>query len=259
MLSAITSFQMVSIILVLAILILGFKVMEMNWSYRISKPYQWETADKKGEISSKLKRIERFYRDKVRFYFFWFQIQRLKRDNIAGAFAEVGVYKGETARMIHEMDPSRSLHLFDTFEGFDKQDLEFEIVHEENRAIDFSDTNVELVSRLFGGSDKILFHKGYFPQTAEHLKTEQYAFVHLDADLYKPTLAALHYFYPRLSPGGVIIVHDYNHTWKGIGKAIAEFVKGIPESAVEIPDWQGSLIIVRTQYRIGSANVATII
>src|SRR5450432_913033 len=111
--AAITSLQAVSIVLVLTTLILGFKILETNWSYRISKPYQWEAADKKGEIPKPLKRMERFYRDKVRFYTFWFQIQRLKRDNVGGAFAEVGVYKGETAKMIHEMDTSRSLHLFD--------------------------------------------------------------------------------------------------------------------------------------------------
>ena len=116
-LAAFSTTQLISIILVLIFFFLGFKLLETNWSYRISKPHQWDTAVKHDQISNKLKKIERFYRDKVRFYTFWFQIERLKKEKVRGAFAEVGVYKGETARIIHEMDPSRSLHLFDTFEG----------------------------------------------------------------------------------------------------------------------------------------------
>jgi hypothetical protein len=33
--------------------------------------------------------------------------------------------------------------------------------------------------------------------------------VHLDVDLYEPTLACLEYFYSRLAAGGVIICDDY--------------------------------------------------
>ena len=36
---------------------------------------------------------------------------------LGGCMAEVGVYRGGSARLIHEADASRSLHLFDTFEG----------------------------------------------------------------------------------------------------------------------------------------------
>jgi hypothetical protein len=40
---------------------------------------------------------------------------------VPGAFAELGVYKGLTARLIHHYAPERTLHLFDTFEGFTKR------------------------------------------------------------------------------------------------------------------------------------------
>ena len=245
MIAALTTLQLTNIILVLIFLFLGFKYLETTWSYKISKPYKWETAVKNGEISNRLKKLERSYRDKVRFYAFWFQIERLKKDHVPGAFAEVGVYKGETAKIIHEMDPSRSLHLFDTFEGFDTQDLE---AGDAKNSIDFSDTNVKLVTALIGENSNLVFHKGYFPDTASQLDVEKYAFVHLDADLYKPTLAALHYFYPHLSDGGVIMVHDYNHTWAGVRRALAEFQSAIPESITELPDWQGSVLIVKNKF-----------
>ncbi len=249
--AALTTLQLTNIILVLIFLFLGFKYLETTWSYKISKPYKWETAVKNGEISNRLKKLERTYRDKVRFYAFWFQIERLKKDHVPGAFAEVGVYKGETAKIIHEMDTSRSLHLFDTFEGFDKQDLETETADAKN-SVDFSDTNVKLVTELIDGNSNIVFHKGYFPDTARHLDVEKYAFVHLDADLYKPTLAALHYFYPRLSDGGAIMVHDYNHTWAGVRRALAEFQSAIPENITELPDWQGSVLIVKNKFHQNS-------
>ncbi len=250
-LAALTTLQLTNIILVLIFLFLGFKYLETTWSYKISKPYKWETAVKNGEISNRLKKLERSYRDKVRFYMFWFQIERLKKDHVPGAFAEVGVYKGETARIIHEMDPSRNLHLFDSFEGFDKQDLETETADVKN-SVDFSDTNVKLVTELIDGNSNIVFHKGYFPKTARHLEVEKYAFVHLDADLYKPTLAALHYFYPRLPEGGVIMVHDYNHTWAGVKRALTEFQSSIPENITELPDWQGSVLIVKNKFQQNS-------
>lgn len=247
MLLAFTIFELASIALVVALLFLGFKLAESNWSYKISKPHVWEEAVKNGAVSKKLKRIERFYRDKVRLYTFWLQIERLKKEKIAGAFAEVGVYQGETARMMHEMDPSRRLHLFDTFEGFDKKDLEPSDNKSVNHGIDFSDTSLESVVKFINGNSNIEFHKGYFPATTKDLPVERYAFVHLDADLYNPTIAGLRYFYPLLSPGGVIIVHDYNHTWEGVTRAVDEFSKTIPENLNEISDWLGSVIIVKAK------------
>lgn len=221
--------------------------METKWSYKISKPYSWEEAVRKGEVTAKLKKIERFYRDKARFYAIWFQLRRLKRNNISGAFAEVGVYQGETAKMIHEMDPDRRLHLFDTFEGFAKEDLHLEETSNPNLTTDFSDTTVERVKKFIDGNTNVFFHAGYFPSTSEKLKEEKYAFVHLDVDLYQPTLAGLTYFYSRLSPGGLLLVHDYNHTWNGVTKAVDEFIKTIPESPVELPDWQGSVLIIKNK------------
>ncbi len=98
--------------------------------------------------------------------------------------------------MIHEMDPTRKLHLFDTFEGFDQKDLAHESSSNPGHSIDFSDTGVETVAKFIEGNENIIFHKGYFPQTTETLPDQLYAFVHLDADLYQPTLAGLRYFYP---------------------------------------------------------------
>ena len=237
-----------SIVLILIFLFLAFKVMETSWSYKISKPYKWEHAVKEGLISKELGKIERTYRDKVRFYNLWFQVERLKRLNIQGAFAELGVYKGETALMMHHMDINRRLHLFDTFEGFSTKDLDLEKSKDERYTTDnFSDTSLNDVKKLFEDNKNVLFYPGYFPATTKSVTDKTFALVHIDADLYLPTIEALKYFYPKVSPGGVLIIHDYNHTWDGIKKAINEFMGTIPESLIEITDWQGSVMIIKNK------------
>lgn len=238
--------QFVNIVLILIFFLVGFKFLETSWSFKISKPWQWEQAVKSKKIETSLIHIEKSYRDKVRFYTFWFQIERLKSLNIPGAFAELGVYKGETARMFHAMDSSREIFLFDTFDGFNEADLKQEDSKDGKYSIhNFSDTSLALVKKLFVHTNSVHFLPGYFPDTTAGLKELPYAFVHLDADLYLPTSKALEYFYPRLSPGGVIIIHDYNHTWKGVTRAVDEFAKSIPEQLIPIADWQGSIMLVK--------------
>jgi|GEM_PF-158304 len=237
--------DLISILLILILLFLGYNLLSLKWSYKISKPYQWEEAVRQRQVSANLRTLERTYRDKVRFYTFWFQVERLRKQGVPGAFAELGVYQGETANILHEMDPARKLHLFDTFEGFHRADLHSENDEEKYSTTTFSNTSLEMVKDYINGNDNVEFHPGYFPESSAVLKESQYAFVHLDADLYKPTLAALEYFYPKLSPGGLIIIHDYNHNWDGIRKALDEFMPTIPETLLELPDWQGSAMILK--------------
>jgi O-methyltransferase len=246
MLLLISTFQIINILLILILFFLFFKTIESKWSYKISKPYGWEKAIKNKIISKELKKIERSYHDKARFYNFWFQVERLKKEQIEGAFAELGVYKGETAKMIRLMDKTRRLHLFDTFSGFRDTDLTAENNKEEKyNASNFADTNLDTVRKFIGESEQVYYHVGYFPDTTKNLSENKFALVHLDADLYQPTLSALNFFYPKLSPSGVIIVHDYNHTWPGVKKAVDEFKLTIKESVIPIPDWQGSVMIIK--------------
>ena len=163
MLLIIDVFQTISLVLICALIFLGFKFFESTWSYRISKPNNWESSILKGDISTKLKKIERTYKDRVRFYNFWFQVERLKRDKIEGAFVELGVYQGETAVILHEMDTSRDLHLFDTFEGFVEEDLIAETNKDDRYTVsNFSDTHLDTVKSLFIDSSNVFYYKGYF-------------------------------------------------------------------------------------------------
>ena len=68
---------------------------------------------------------------------------------------------------------------------------------------------------------EIAYHPGWIPASFAGLAPSSYRFVHVDVDLYDPTLDALAYFYPRLSPGGLIVSDDYS--WPGARTAINEF------------------------------------
>lgn len=45
---------------------------------------------------------------------------------VSGACAELGVFRGDTAAIINKVFSDRKLYLFDTFEGFDKNDIKLE-------------------------------------------------------------------------------------------------------------------------------------
>jgi O-methyltransferase len=86
--------------------------------------------------------------------------------------------------------------------------------------------------------------KGFFPETAKGLE-DKFAFVSLDADLYQPMLEGLKYFYPRLSNGGFIFVHDFfTDTFTGTRKAVLEYKKHMELKFVPLGD-DCSVIIIK--------------
>jgi len=242
----ISPFMMINLLVgaILAILVLRFV-----WNMYFSTAYlpaEWQKARKSGTVGGRLASLARRYPDRVRFFAWWLQTERLKRERVPGAFAEVGVYKGESARVIHCMDPDREFHLFDSFEGFPGHDLAAETGEAAAYTTrHFADTHVRHVLKKIGGNGNIIIHKGHFPESARGLEETAFALVNIDADLYQPTRAALDFFFPRLSPGGVIFIHDHNHRWQGVMRAVDEFTAGTGEIPVLIPDADSTVVFVK--------------
>jgi O-methyltransferase len=244
---ALSLLEIVEIILILVVVIYLVRFVWIMFFAPGYVPVSWQLKARRKEIPEKLIRLSRSFPDKSRFFNIWLQIERLNKWEIPGAFAELGVYKGETARIIHSCDPDRKLHLFDTFQGFRPVDLNEESGDAAGYTPrNFADTSVEQVKRKIAGNDNIIFHPGYFPDSTAGIGEETFALVHIDADLYNPIKAGLEFFYPKLSPGGVIIVHDYNEKWKGAMKAVDEFVENIPEVLVPVPDKDNSIMIFKS-------------
>ena len=175
-------------------------------------------------------------------------LRTIVEKNIEGDTAELGVYKGSTAKLIHYYMPERRLHLFDTFEGFTGRGAAAEKANTDYSILEshFSDTSLECVKAYISPKNgNVSYYKGYFPESVpENLKQLKFAFVHLDADLYEPTLEGLKFFYPRMSTRGMIVVHDYN-AWPGARKAVDDFFSDKNELPLPLPDKSGSALIVK--------------
>lgn len=163
--------------------------------------------------------------------------KNIKSEDIAKAcVAEAGVYVGKFAWLINMLFPECRLYLYDTFEGFDKRDMEEEIekgysgekeLERLHKLFQTDDLNsqqmMELVKSKMSHPDKVLFRKGYFPDTIGDERDNKFVFVSLDMDLYQPIYEGIMFFYPRLMEGGYIFVHDYNNSeFEGVKVAIEE-------------------------------------
>ena len=174
--------------------------------------------------------------------------EQIREENIPGDVAELGVFRGDFAALINAAFPDRTIHLFDTFEGFPAEDVEIEQAQGLSRAKagDFSETAADMVEKRLLYPERAVFHKGYFPTTFDGCREKTFAFVSVDADLYAPTAAALPLFFARLSPGGVLLVHDVNSTqFSGAGKAVREFCTEWGLLPMPVCDLHGSVVLRR--------------
>ena len=181
--------------------------------------------------------------DLPRLYALIINIKQVLEDNVAGDMAEIGVYRGNSAALLahYAREYKRTVLLFDTFEGFDSRDL---VGIDESRLVEFTNTSLKEVRDLVG-VERVKFVQGRFPQSIPpDLDASRFCLVHIDCDLYEPTKAGLEFFYPRLSPGGLIIVDDYNNPyWDGIKLAVDEYCRRIPERPVVLGDKSGTAML----------------
>lgn len=139
---------------------------------------------------------------------------------VGGQFAEVGVYKGGSLKELHQHFPHVTILGFDTFEGLPKEQWNENEYHQPG---EFSDTSLEEV-QAFVGSTGVQLVKGLFPASATGYEHLNFSFVHIDTDFYQSVKASLEWFWPRLLPGGIIVMDDYE--WPncpGVKLALDEF------------------------------------
>lgn len=185
--------------------------------------------------------------DNVRLTTLELVLREMKRNNVTdGAIAEIGVFQGDFASKIGEFLPDNKFYLFDTFDGFNNQDTQFDKENNYSEIDnDFTNTTEEMVLSKITNPQRCIIKKGYFPDTAAGLE-EKFIFVSIDPDLYKPAIAALEYFYPRLVEGGYIFLHDFNHSqYRGIKKALYEFMESDKIKYIPIPDISGTVVIAK--------------
>lgn len=180
-----------------------------------------------------------------RFYSLIFNLEQLKKKNVPGNFAELGVYKGNTSAILagYAQEIGRRLFLLDTFEGFHPADVQ-QPKHEGK----FADANISEVRKLVGHDEVCTYIQGRFPDSiTEAFSRQRFCFVSLDCDLYQPIKAGLEFFYPRLEKGGYMFIHDYNSPYwrQECTKAVDEFCDKEGLSLILMPDKSGTAVLVK--------------
>ena len=135
-------------------------------------------------------------------------IEEIKKNNIDGELAELGVYRGDFCKYMNKEFPKRKLYLFDTFNGFVDSDIEVDVKSNFtekqwfNDVKNFENTSVNFVVSKMKYPNNCVVRKGYFPNTIPEYEIT-YSLVSIDCDLYLPILEGLRYFYPRMNVGGM--------------------------------------------------------
>lgn len=185
-------------------------------------------------------------KDYSRLHSMMLNLHRILEGGVEGVFAELGVYLGNNCAVLHEYCKkyNRKLYMFDTFEGFDARDL---TGIDKDQMMQFKDTTIDGVRAFVGDDEYTKYIKGYFPESVtSECREEKYAFVSLDCDLYQPLKAGLEFFYPRMSKGGMIFIHDYSGCFfEGARMAVDEYCNENHLSVVLLPDKAGTAVLVK--------------
>lgn len=142
--------------------------------------------------------------------------------------------------LLEQGDTTRELHLFDTFEGMppptehDTRTTDGETTAAEDLlaasdkdSLMWAVADLEDVKRGMAEidypADKVHYHPGLVEETTPEQAPERIAILRLDTDWYASTLHELDVLYDRLSPGGVLVIDDYDD-WNGARKATEEWL-----------------------------------
>lgn len=155
--------------------------------------------------------------------------------DVPGAVVEIGCHNGATTvlfnRLMDDLGMRKNYYAVDTFSGFTREDVEFEVQHRGKRD--------ELFAGAFEVNNKRWFDGTMAQNNISRVQSIQadvnnldmaihapYSFALLDVDLYKPTKKCLGEIYAAMSPDGIIIVDDCNEAdvrWDGADQAYKEF------------------------------------
>ncbi len=221
-------------------------------TYRFMKQNERDEFDTTRLVGSEDFCDPEYIGDYFRYRTFEFVAEELINNGIQGEIAELGVFRGTFSALMNKKFEKRELYLFDTFEGFDNEessrerkagrsDEEFEYIHKLT-SLDTLMTNLPYPQMCH-------VYKGFFPETVtDNIRELQFAFVSIDVDFEDSIYEGLDFFYPRLSSGGYIFLHDYNsQNLSGVKNAVKRYENNIGERIAKVPlaDRAGTLVITK--------------
>jgi O-methyltransferase len=186
--------------------------------------------------------------DEYRCYELWQLLPETK--GLEGPIVEVGVWRGGSGVLIAKraelLGIRDRVYLCDTFAGVvkaGKHDSYF-------RDGEHSDASQALVEGLAekNGLKNVTVLKGVFPDdTGKSITEDKIRFCHIDVDVYQSAKDVMGWLWPRLVPGGIIVVDDYGSK---AADGITRFVNEEREKADRkvIHNLNGHGIIIKTTY-----------
>jgi len=136
-----------------------------------------------------------------------------------GDMAEVGMWRGGSSKLIYLIG-GKNLYSFDTFEGHPEvMDVDKISQYKGKHKADEEEVRAYLREH-----NEIHVYRGIFPENSYAIRNKKFSFVHIDTDIYTSTRSCIEFFYPRMCPGGIIMLDDYP-TIPGVAKAIGEYFR----------------------------------
>lgn len=184
---------------------------------------------------------------------------------VPGDIVECGVWRGGSMMaaadtLLRLGDTSRRLFLYDTFEGMPPPGS-VDVAHDGESAgarmarSDRADPRSvwahasldEVRTNLAGcgyPAGQIVYVPGRVEATLPDSAPPTIALLRLDTDWYESTRHELRTLFPRIVPGGVLIIDDYGH-WRGARRAVDEYLaeQGLPLLLQRI-DYTGRIAVV---------------
>ena len=172
---------------------------------------------------------------------------------VPGDFIETGVWRGGTTIFMRAVlacygISDRRVWVADSFQGLPEPDAEKYPIEASTHSgkvmvgvYKHFAASLEEVQRNFARfgmlDEQTVFLKGWFKDTLPTAAIQRLAIMRLDGDYYESTRDALLHLYPKLSPGGYVIVDDYGEdTWTYCRRAVDDYrqQEGIVQPLIRI-------------------------
>lgn len=169
-------------------------------------------------------------------------------DEVPGDFAECGIWRGGVVAMLRAVlvaygDMERFVWGADSFAGLPVPDPERYPADEgydwsgvETLKVDVDQVRSN-IARYGLLDDRVRLLEGWFEDTLPAAPIDRLSLLRVDGDLYQSTMDVLAALEPKVSPGGFVIIDDYNG-WEPCRKAVDDYRAdhGITDPLISV-DW----------------------
>ncbi|HKX72421.1 MAG TPA: TylF/MycF/NovP-related O-methyltransferase [Candidatus Saccharimonadales bacterium] len=158
------------------------------------------------------------------------ECQNVFSKGVDGDIVELGCYVGTTSlflqRLILQFASQKALHVYDSFAGLpNKLQQDQSPVGEQFKGGELVAAKPQLIKHFkHAGLPLPVIHKAWFEDLTPTDMPDHIAFAFLDGDFYSSILASLRVVWPKLTPGAVVVVDDYQTVaLPGVRRAIKEW------------------------------------